>query len=136
MPADYKTMAADLDFFGMNRLRWRENTQLNFEIGSFFFSDGRESVVVESGGASSFRNSPVDRTGGKNVADASTQFAAQVKRSESTAKLRKMGSRGVQRNLAMLQPGSNGVMRQAKQLVAFLAGEFLAESHGRGRIML
>jgi len=133
VPADEETMAADLDLFGLNRLRRRQNAQLNFEMRSFLFGNRREAVVVESGGASGFRHGPVDRASGNYIAHASAQLfvaaiTAQIERSENPAMFGKVSSRGLERKLELLQRGSNGIVRQAKQQGALFAGEFLAGS--------
>ena len=74
VPADEETVTADFDFFGPNWFSRRQNAQLNFKMRSFFLGDGRESVIVKSGGARGFGHSPEDRAGGQYVADASPQF--------------------------------------------------------------
>jgi hypothetical protein len=51
-----------------------------------------------------------------------------VERSESAAGFGKVRSGRLQRNLSMLESGRDGIMRQSKQLAAFLAGEFLGGS--------
>src|SRR5580693_490266 len=142
-------MAANFDFFGVNRMGGGKDAQFNFQMRSFFDGNRWEAVVVESRGARGFRHSLVDRAGRRRIADAAAQlFSAltfsrrtvsrqkEVERSEYAAGLGKMRSRGLQGNLAMLERGRNGVVRQAQQLIAFLAGEFLDGSHCRGRVML
>ena len=93
LTANKKTMAADFDFIGPNRSRWRENTQLNFESQRLFYCDWGKTVVIESGGAGGFRNGAVDWTARQHVADTPAQFALQIERSESPARFGKMGSR-------------------------------------------
>ena len=144
LPTDEQTVAADFDFLGANRLRGRQDAQLNFQMRGFFFGYGRETVVVKGGGAGGFRYGTVDRAGGLHVADTSAQFfsalifsalifstriVAQVKRSEDAAEFGEVRRGRIQRDLAMLQGGGNGIMRQAEQLSAFRAGKFLDGSH-------
>jgi len=125
MPIYEKSVAAHLNLSGLDRLWGREDTQLDCEMRSFFFGDWRKTVVIESRGPSGLRHRSVDRITRVNVADASPQFAPQIKRSERSTRLGKTGIRSIQRNLAaFLQRGRNGVVRQAKQLSAFLRGEF------------
>ena len=121
----------------------RENAELNLEMRSFFLSDGREAVVVESGGARGFRHGAEDWAGGQNVADAAAQFffaliflvltlsvliwtvSAQIERGENTAGFGEVRSGRVQGNLAASQSRRNGIVRQAKQLHALFVREFL-----------
>lgn len=138
--SDEETVASDFDFFGVNRLRGRENAELDFEMRSFVRGYGRKAVVVESGGTRGFRDSTIDRTGGKHIANASAQLSKQIERSESAARFGEVRSRGIERNLAALQRGGNGIVRQAKQEGAlfrrkFLGGDFRGSQNGR-RIML
>jgi len=154
LPTDQQTMAPDFNLLGLNRLHGRENAQLNFEMRSFFRSYRREAVVVESRGASRFCHSPVDGVSRQHVADASPQRSfettfsrpifsqkvlAQVKRSENPAKLGKVRSGSIERNLAALQRGGNRIVRQAKQYGALLGRELMARfrrSGNRRRIRL
>jgi len=145
VPADEQTMAADFDFVGLNRLRWREDAQLNFEVRSLLDGNRAETVIVESRGTRGFRYSPVDRARGQHVANAPAQFfpalsfsaaifswwtlrqiMLQIDRSENATRLSQVRSWGIQRNLAMLQRGRNGIVRQAKQLTTLFARKLLA----------
>src|ERR1039458_10326336 len=110
---------------------------------SFLRGEGQEAVVVESGGARGFCHGPEDGAGGQDVADTSAQFffalilsvpiwspvSAEVERSENSARLGEVRGGRIERNLAMLERRSNGIVRQAKQLGAFFAGEFLNGSY-------
>ena len=87
MLADKEAVAPDFDGFGKNGLWRRENTQLNFEMRSFVFSDGREAIIVESGRARCLRDGAIDRGSRKNIADTAAQLAAQIERSESAPRL-------------------------------------------------
>jgi len=48
-----------------------------------------------------------------------------MERSESAAGFCKVRSGRIQRNLPMLESGRDGIVSQAKQLGAFVAGKFL-----------
>jgi hypothetical protein len=78
MPADEKAMTAHFNLFGLDRLRRRENAEVNFEVSSLFFGNGCEAVVLESRGPRGFRYRTVDRAGGQHVANASAQFSTQM----------------------------------------------------------
>jgi len=75
MPIYEKSVTADLNLSGLDRLWGRKDTQLDCEMRSFFFGDRRKAVVIESSGPSSFRHRSIDRITRVNVADASPQFA-------------------------------------------------------------
>jgi len=155
LPADEEAVTAHFDFFGQNRLRGREDAQLNCKMRSFFPSNRRKAVVVESRGTRGFRHGSIDRAGA-HIADAATQFfsalasskrivcrtivsrqiVAQVERSEYSAGLGKVRGRGLEGNLPMIEGGRDGIMRQTKQLDALFLGEFLDGNHRRRRIML
>lgn len=107
MLTDQQTVAADFDCFSCDRLRARQDAELDFEMRDFFVGDGREAIVVKGGGASGFRHSPVKRAGRQHVADASSKFSAQIERRENAAELREkfgeMSGPVIQRNFAMLE---------------------------------
>ncbi len=58
--ADEQTVAADFDGVGRDRLRRRENTQLNLEMWRLVTRDRRKATVFESGGASGIGNRAID----------------------------------------------------------------------------
>src|ERR1700679_3587914 len=118
-------MAANFNLFNANWLRSRENTQLDCKMRSFEFSDRRKSIVVKSGGASCFCYGAVQRKLRQNGADTAPQFSAQIKRKESAAKLGKVRSGRLKRNLTGFECGGNGIVGETQQQSALFPGELL-----------
>lgn len=118
-------MASDLDLLRTDRPWRREDTELNFQMRSFFFGDWREAVVIERGGPCSLCHGPIDRIPREYIADTSTQLSPQIERSECSSRFSEMGARSIQGNLKIIQRGSNGIVRQVKQMTALLRGEFV-----------
>ena len=130
VPGDKKTVPAHFDVFWLNRLRARENAQLNFQLRSFFLRNRREAIVVESRRVRGFRHRAVYGTGRQHVADASAQLTfltipAQVQRSKTTAQFGQVIRWRFQRDLSPIQSRNNGIVGQAKQQSAFLRRKFL-----------
>src|ERR1039458_649234 len=91
----------------------------------FVSGNRREAVVVEGGGTGGLRHGAVDRRSRQNIADTAAQLAKQIERSESAASFSQMRSGRIQRKLAMLQRGRNGIVGQTQQQGALFRGELL-----------
>ena len=113
MLADQETVASDFDGFGKNRLRRRENAELDFEMRRFVLGDRRKTVIVEGGSTGGLRHGAIDRRSRQGIADTATQLATKVERSESAAEFGEVRSGRIQRKIAVLQRGGNRLVRQS-----------------------
>ena len=109
-PTDEQTVASDLNGFGGNRLRQRQDAEFDFQVTSFGQRDGRKAPVFESGRARGICDGAIYRAHRKDIAHASPQLAAQVKRSEGAARLGQMSGRRVKWDLPPFQHGENGIV--------------------------
>ena len=121
---DEQAVASDFDRFGRNGLRRGEDTEFDFQVVRFGQGYVREASVFESGGAGRAGDGAIDGVCGEDVADASAQGAAQVKRSEGAARLGEMIGWRVEWDLALFERGEDGLVSEAQQLGAFVGGEF------------
>jgi cell wall-associated NlpC family hydrolase len=63
-------MTADFHFFRGDWQRRREDTELNLQLGRFFYGYRIETRIFERGGTSSVDHGAIYRADGKHVADA------------------------------------------------------------------
>jgi len=110
--ADDQAVAANLDCFRRDRFWRRQDAEFDLQFARFVASDPVETGIFKCGGARGIGYCAIYRADGQNVADASTQLAMQIKRTESAARFGEMGGGSIEGNVTLFERGENRVVRQ------------------------
>src|ERR1700687_821295 len=118
--ADEQAVTSDFDGLGSNRLRRRQDAELNFQLRRFRQRHRIEARVSEGGRACRVCHGTIYGTHREHITHAPSQLALQVKRRECAPRFREMVSGRIKRDLATFKRREDGVVGQAKQQGAFL----------------
>ena len=112
---DQQAMAADLDGFGRDAFRRRQDAQFDLQISGLFERNRRKPRVLEGSGPGGVGDRAIDRADGKNIANASAQLAMEVERGKCAARFGEMGRWGIKRNFTTFERRQDGIVGEPQK---------------------